>query len=214
MESNWQIQKDRSNYHFDWLKQESVGYHATWVGRFEGDWDEELKTIIAESEPKTMRSRGKNFHPDDPGIESEEYDLEQAGMSADQVIFRKNWSIEGKFKKMTDYLGLVDTKGAFHIQYPGEMLNLHIDKHAELGDPEKVVRFIIFLEDWKPGQVFMMGNEFLRWRKGDIYWFDWLNIPHATANCGWEPRASITWTGTMTLKTINIMKPTHEPIKV
>ena len=93
----------------------------------------------------------------------------------------------------------IDIKKAFHIQYPGEMLNLHIDKQYEMNDdPSQVARFFIFLEDWKPGHFFQMGTSFLKWQKGDLVWFDWPNIPHASANAGWEPRSLIQVTGTIT----------------
>lgn len=43
-----------------------------------------------------------------------------------------------------------------------------------------------------------MGTSFMQWRKGDIVWFDWRNMPHASANAGWDPRCLIQITGTTT----------------
>ena len=123
-------------------------------------------------------------------------------MDTDQVIFRKVFEFEGVWKTMIDKLGLENSKQAFHIQYPGELLNLHIDKHYEMNDdPKQVARFFIMLEDWKPGQFLQMGTSFIQWRKGDLLWFDWPNMPHASANAGWEPRCLIQITGTITSKT-------------
>ena len=106
---------------------------------------------------------------------------------------------------MIDQLALEDSKQAFHIQFPGELLNLHIDKQYEMNeDPSKVARFFIFLEDWKPGHFLQMGTSMVKWRKGDLLWFDWPNMPHASANAGWEPRCLIQITGTMTSKTADL----------
>lgn len=213
--SNWLAQKEKSNYHFDWNRQEPAGFDYTWIGRFEGNWEEELQTVIKSSEAKTWQSRSKNYHKYDPKADAEEYDLIQAGMNKDQHIYHKYFEFKGTFKKMVDALGLENPKGAFHIQFPGEMLNLHVDKQYEYNeDPADTARFFIFLEDWKPGNFFQMGTSFIQWRKGDIVWFDWKNIPHATANAGWEPRSLITYTGTITDKTRQLMMPNHETIKV
>jgi hypothetical protein len=197
--SNWEAGKAQSDYHFDWKRHELAGHDFRWVGRFNGEWNVELDEIKKQAHPKTWGSRGKQYHPAHPDLIAEENDLVNAGMSKDVVIFRKHFEFEGIWRNMIDSLGMTDTKQAFHIQYPGEMLNLHIDKQYEMNDdPYKVARFFIFLEDWKPGQFLQMGTSFMQWRKGDIVWFDWRNMPHASANAGWDPRCLIQITGTTT----------------
>ncbi len=204
--SNWQAGVKRSNYHFDWHRHEPAGYDYRWIARFEGSWDQELADIVAEAEPKTWGTRGKNYHKNDPQLEAEEEDLLAAGMSKDTVIFRKHFEFNGVFGRMLDAIGLVDTKQAFHIQFPGEMLNLHVDKQYEMNDDaNKVARFFIFLEDWKPGHFLQMGTSFVQWRRGDLVWFDWRNIPHASANAGWEPRCLAQVTGTVTERTRDLL---------
>ena len=200
--SNWKQGKEQSDYHFNWSRRETNGYDYKWLARFEGDWAKELEEIKLIAQPKTWATRGKNYHPDHPDLISEQNDLINAGMDPEQVILRKHFEFTGIWKIMIDELGLTDIKKAFHIQYPGELLNLHIDKQYEMNeDPKQVVRFFIFLEDWKPGHFFQMGTSFVQWRKGDLIWFDWPNIPHASANAGWEPRCLIQITGTMSNKT-------------
>ena len=66
---------------------------------------------------------------------------------------------------------------------------------------EQVVKFFIFLEDWKPGHFLQIGNSFVRWRKGDLISFDWNNMRHASSNAGQEPRCLIQVTGVMSDKT-------------
>lgn len=200
--SNWEQGKAQSDYHFDWKRHETGGHDYKWLARFEGDWAKELEVIKKTAQPKTWESRGKEYHPGHPDLQAEQNDLINAGMDTEQVIFRKVFEFEGVWKTMIDELGLLYTKQAFHIQYPGEMLNLHVDKQYEMNDdPKQVARFFIFLEDWKPGHFLQMGTSFVQWRKGDLVWFDWPNIPHASANAGWEPRCLIQITGTMSDKT-------------
>lgn len=213
--SNWQKLSDRSNYHFDWQRQEPHGFDYRWLGRFEGDWSAELEHIKQVSEPKSWRSRGKKYAPQHPELDDEEADLINAGMDVNQTIYRKHFDFEGPFARMLEETGLVDTKQAFHIQYPGEMLNLHIDKQYEMNEnPLNVARFFVFLEDWKPGHFLQMGTSFIQWRKGDIIHFDWKNTPHASANAGWDPRCLCQITGTITQKTVSLMSGNRRTIEV
>ncbi len=213
--SNWQTGMQRSNYHFDWQRQETPGFDCRWITRFHGDWSQELEQVVAASSPKTWGTRGKVYHSDDPDLQAEEADLVTAGMNKDTVIFRKNFEFQGVFADMLQEIGLVDSKQAFHIQFPGEMLNLHVDKQYEMNsDPAQVARFFIFLEDWKPGHFVQMGTSFLQWRKGDVVWFDWRNMPHATANAGWEPRCLAQVTGTITERTRDLMSGIYPAIEI
>jgi hypothetical protein len=204
--SNWEAGKTQSNYHFSWDRHELAGYDYRWVGRITAGWYKELEDIKQKAKPKTWSTRGKEYHPEHPDLVAEENDLTNAGMSKDAVIFRKHFEFEGIWKQVIDAFGMDNTKQAFHIQYPGEMLNLHIDKQYEMNeDASKIARFFIFLEDWKPGQFMQMGTSYMQWRRGDVVWFDWRNMPHASANAGWEPRCLIQLTGTITRKTEEIL---------
>jgi hypothetical protein len=213
--SNWLAGVQQSDYHFDWSRVEMAGHDYKWLGRFVGDWDKELEKIKQLAQPKTWGSRGKKYHPEHPDLIAEENDLRNAGMSTETVIFRKHFEFEGVWKNMIESLGMTDTKQAFHIQYPGEMLNLHIDKQFEMNDDyKKVARFFIFLEDWKPGHFVQMGTSFMQWKRGDLVWFDWKNIPHATANAGWEPRCLIQITGTITQTTQDFFLGRHKTVNI
>ena len=72
-----------------------------------------------------------------------------------------------------------------HVQQPGEVWNLHIDKLNKWAPdtPEKILRVFVQLTDWRPGQFWEYGNfHWNQWRAGDISTFDWVNMPHCTAN--------------------------------
>ena len=45
------------------------------------------------------------------------------------------------------------------------------------------VRIIVFVTDWEPGQVFMMGNRTLsQWRAGETLYWPVTKYPHGTYN--------------------------------
>ena len=42
----------------------------------------------------------------------------------------------------------------------------------------------------------MVGNTRIKdWKKGDVLWFDWYNVPHGTANLGRKNRLMLVITG-------------------
>jgi hypothetical protein len=65
-----------------------------------------------------------------------------------------------------------------------------------------VVRYFVQLTDWQPGHFWSYGNYMWSgWRAGDVSTFDWLNVPHSTANAGHTPRATLQVTGIITDQT-------------
>ena len=96
-----------------------------------------------------------------------------------------------------------------HVQQPGEVWNLHIDKLQKWAPdhPEQVMRIMIQLTDWQPGQFWEYGNyHYSQWRAGEIHIFDWANVPHATANASRFPRSVLQITGIATDRTMEIIK--------
>jgi hypothetical protein len=88
-----------------------------------------------------------------------------------------------------------------HVQHPGQVWNLHIDKLDKWcpDDPSKVSRYMIQLTDWEPGQFWSYGNyNYHQWRAGDLTSFDWMNVPHSTANASHHPRVTLQITGVRT----------------
>ena len=82
------------------------------------------------------------------------------------------------------------------------MFNRHIDKLDDLYPntaPERIIRIAVMLEDWEPGQFYQYGNDMYdRWHAGDCHYFDWWNVPHATANASNYPRYTLQITGIRT----------------
>ena len=61
---------------------------------------------------------------------------------------------------------------------------------------------MIMLDDYVPGQFLIYGSQYFHnWKSGDIHYFDWKNIPHATANASLYPRPMLVLTGVMSDRT-------------
>jgi hypothetical protein len=91
-----------------------------------------------------------------------------------------------------------------HVQHPGQVWNLHLDKLEKWcpENPGSVVRYMIALTEWQPGQFWGYGNyNYSGWRMGEVTSFDWQNIPHCTANAGHHPRVTLQLTGIRTQET-------------
>jgi len=101
-----------------------------------------------------------------------------------------------------------------HVQQPGEVWNLHIDK-LQKWNPDawnNVLRVFVQLTDWQPGQFWEYGNyHWNQWRAGDVTTFDWLNTPHSTANAGYHPRVTFQLTGKITDKTREFLEVLKYP---
>lgn len=205
--SNWELTKARSKYHFDrdrwnpkWDRVEKLGHIAP-------NWTTELGEAIKAAYPVTWRTRGK---PDDtlvrPSIEhdQEEYDLEQQGYGKDYVVTNMNYNVPKVFQDIAAPFGLEQCMTRIHVQLPGQVWNLHLDKLEKWmpEDPSQVVRYFIQLTDWEMGHFWNYGNyQWWGWRAGDVTTFDWWNVPHSTANAGHHPRATLQLTGIRTNKT-------------
>jgi len=88
-----------------------------------------------------------------------------------------------------------------YAQMPGQMFPLHYDAFksnlfAGVHDKEhKVKRWLIMLEDQKPGQSFQMGDRFMHWKQGDVIAWKNVELPHGSGNFGYWPRLTLRITG-------------------
>lgn len=87
-----------------------------------------------------------------------------------------------------------------HNEGPGMIFPLHFDRHRwgrftvtesnQAYDPNYNL-YLIFFDDWKPGQCFQMGDQFIRWKAGDVYSWNHVNTPHGSCNFGFEDRYTL-----------------------
>jgi hypothetical protein len=206
-QSNWEITRARSQYHFNNSKMDPRWDTVQQLGHIEPCWHAELSAAVAASTPVTWRSRGRDSDPLKRASEEhdqEDYDLEQQGYGRDYVVTNLNYDLAPVFQRIADQFGLEKSMARIHVQHPGQVWNLHLDKLEKWmpADPAQVVRYFVQLTDWQPGHFWSYGNySWTGWQAGDVSTFDWWNVPHATANAGHVPRATLQITGVVTAQT-------------
>jgi hypothetical protein len=177
------------------------------LGNIKADWATELQSAIDHAKPVTWRTRGKENDPlarPDLDHDREEYDLERIGMGRDYIVTNLSYELPPLFQQIADQFALDNSQARIHVQTPGQVWNLHLDKLEKWmpADPTQVVRYFVQLTDWQPGHFWSYGNYMWSgWRAGDVSTFDWLNVPHSTANAGHTPRATLQVTGVITDQT-------------
>jgi len=207
MKSSWDSTQHRSTYHFDSTRKDIPESVLTQLGRVNPTWLGDIADIVANSKPATWETRGykgEDVPPPREDLLAEEYDIARVGADPKMIITHLNWHIPDSLKWITEAFALDDCMERIHVQRPGEVWNLHIDKLQQWSpeDPSRVGRYFVQLTDWQPGQFWEYGNyHWNQWRAGDISTFDWANIPHSTANAGHHPRVTFQLTGVITDKT-------------
>jgi hypothetical protein len=207
MKSNWETLKAKSSYHFNPGIKDNPMDCVTYLGSITPTWENDLEDIVANAKPATWATRGykgEGVEAPRDDLAAEEYDLTSHGMSKDLPITHLNWKLPESLQKISNDFGLGDCMNRIHVQMPGEVWNLHLDKLNKWApdNPESVIRIMIQLTNWQPGQFWEYGNyHHNQWRAGEVTTFDWANIPHSTANAGFHPRVTFQLTGVRTDKT-------------
>lgn len=207
MISNWEITKARSKYHFNNFKLDPTWDCVDLIGKIEPFWLDYLSSIIQTSKAVTWRTRGKENDPlkrQSIEYDQEDYDLEQQGYGKDYVVTNLNYDVSEIFTDLINTFALEKTMARIHVQLPGQVWNLHLDKLEKWmpQDPTQVARYFIQLTDWEQGHFWSYGNYmYSGWKAGQVTTFDWMNVPHSTANAGHNPRLTLQITGIKTAKT-------------
>jgi hypothetical protein len=207
MRSSWDSTKDKSAYHFDVNKLDPRWDTVIGLGKFENTWSADIATIVENAKPAQWSTRGykgEGIAGPSADLEAEEYDIARVGADPKMTITHLNWKIPDSLQKISDAFAMEDTMNRIHVQKPGEVWNLHIDKLQKWNpnDSTKILRVMIQLTDWQPGQFWEYGNyHYNRWVAGDCTTFDWANVPHCTANAGHHPRVTLQITGVKTART-------------
>jgi len=207
MISSWDTTRANSTYHFDSTRRDLPTDVLQQLGRVPVTWQDDLPVIIENSRPATWETRGykgQDVPPPREDLEAEEYDISRVGADPKMVITNLNWAIPDSLAKISAAFALDDCMQRIHVQWPGQVWNLHIDKLQKWSpdDPSRVLRIFVQLTDWQPGQFWEYGNHhWNQWAAGDVSTFDWANIPHSTANAGHHPRVTLQLTGVRTKQT-------------
>lgn len=211
-QSSWDKLKEKSSYHFNSAISDRREDVVQVLGQLESNWDDELEQILADAQPANWETRGfkgEGVMVPKPELAEEEYDLERVGIDPKVVITDLAWKLGPKLQSISDQFGLKDCMERIHVQKPGQLWHLHIDKLYKWfpEDPNQVMRVFIQLTDWQPGQFWEYGTYHHRgWQAGEITTFDWQNLPHSTANAGFHPRVTLQLTGIITEQTKQFLK--------
>jgi hypothetical protein len=212
MQSSWDETRARSRYHFDPTRMDPLYDTVNYLGQFAPCWQQELEAIVEESRPATWATRGykgQGVPPPQEDLAAEEHDLARIGADPDMTISNIGWDIPLVLQRISNLFGLDDTMNRLHVQWPGQVWTMHIDKLQKWApkDPDSIMRVMIQLTDWQPGHFWNYGNHMHQgWRAGDVTTFDWQNVPHSTANAGHVPRVTFQITGVITDQTRNFLR--------
>lgn len=102
-----------------------------------------------------------------------------------------------KIKNLLVLDSCTDTVKTLNTQ---EVIDLTLDNLHDIApdNPWRVVKIIVHLTDWEPGHFCNYGNYMhYQWRAGDVYSYDWQNIPYSFANAGKNPISTYQLTGVL-----------------
>ena len=219
----------KTPWHFDKFRDDVEGDYVKIVGRFVGDWADEIKHARSKGVQHQVYNEQRYEHAANKKSENHiAEDKENPTGNPSATMFRKiNFDQFPEefpvFTKIVDYLQFDTTEKLtckFNDQYPNDQLMWHVDNLP--GNPRKEriidnpdfnyqnddkIRFLITLEDWEPGQVFQFGNRvYTQWKAGTIFTWEWSTTPHLTWNGSWEKRPCLQLTGTASASTWDIVR--------
>lgn len=130
------------------------------------------------------------FHPDYEKV-TKNSDVDQIRIPAD--LWEDLVPLSAKIFNLrpeTVFLGI-------QLQHPGQYIMFHIDRpkyndyglsYTDVHQEPPYRKILIFCDDWQDGQCFQMGKEFIKWKAGDVFTWHPRDVPHGTANFGFESR--------------------------
>lgn len=206
--SKWEIAKSKSNWHFDYQAKDPKPTFRV-IGRVRDLPDiHELKSLKLVSPNDILNTPGHD------AVSSEVADLVRWGYPY--------WGYDAyeahpKLLDLPSRIGMERASLRINKQSVGQCVLTHIDRctgllkdlvespelrnmpvNPETGEPvnKRAVRLLLMLTSWDPGQFMLFGNSpFIQWRAGDLVWFDWMNVPHSTANASHSDRYLLKITG-------------------
>lgn len=143
-------------------------------------------------------------------------------VSGSPVTFDRYNVADSLTNRLGELLGLRYPQARLQTQKPGGVLCMHVDdlnagyvtphepmlprinfdvetRQAFESDPSTAIRFLIFIEDGYPGQgVIFNDTPLVNWKAGDVVYWDWQTVPHATFNGSFWDRHLVRLTGMRT----------------
>jgi len=229
-----------SSYHFDFNKHDPKFDQAIELGSFECNWQDEIETLIASAKTRSFGTRnlvGEQVMADldNPTGNKDEYtDMIKSYRPFEQEFFDKtdldyyNYPIIDKTNEIGPKVKAIfeafqlapPSTYTVHIQKVGQVFPYHIDffhrRRWEKAEQDKVIRIVVHLNDWVPGQCMGYGNGIhTHWKAGDFHTFSHADVPHWTSNANYTPRLSLLITGVKTAATEELLQRAKtETIKI
>ena len=190
---------DDYNNLYEFVKSEISSYH---FNKWTDDTDErdiKYRTFKIQTNFKHLIDNFKGTPGTDPDLTrpttKKHYDLwKQIGYDSQSTFGCRQDLIKTKTDfgtKLADILGLEHPQIVMTEQCVGQNIPMHMDVNASASDAgfgikdtiDRGIRIILFVTDWEPGQVFMMGNRTLsQWRAGETLYWPVTKYPHGTYN--------------------------------
>jgi hypothetical protein len=184
--------KTQCNYILSWMKENSDNFKEVFFYN-QNDYAKKLSY----SYPELSYNKIKDW-VDDPEFD---FLLKETAKFEELNV---PWSIFLEFSKLCNGLFSIDYEGSEIVitkQKPGQTSPVHYDrrKHSDFklsrDNENNVKRWLVMLEDQMPGQMFLMDNSYLSWKKGDIISWENTKLPHGAANIGFYDRYTLRITG-------------------
>lgn len=154
-------------------------------------------------------------------MQGQKHDKLSAGYNIAAPMYRVNNCLETSyFYQVAKELGLNQPLARYHVQFPGEVTTWHTDIFSpahefltdlvgeipddRIGRDNNIRRVLISLQDWDWGHMMVFGKTpWINWNAGDVIYWDF-GVPHGSANMGFVPRISVSITGLITDKFLEI----------
>ena len=159
-----------------------------------------------------------------PAIEELNLNDEVKLLSGNHISSHMEYDLSDIKQRILEKFGLMECEVALHDQPPGGVHVWHYDsmlryyesiwlpadpargklklnKQTQWADDGTMpIRLFVSLKDWHYGQIFQFGSKLWQgWQAGDVIWFEWQNLPHATANASMFNRPIVRVTGLISL---------------
>jgi hypothetical protein len=183
------------------------------VGQFEGDWFTDLNNFVFEESTKEAIAQPQNAWADWGTLASKNFlesklkTLSWGYTTFNTILFQATAALPSFCAQMAQLSGLKNAICSLHRQDPGQILPWHSDSYSRFikdvnCPPQQVSRILVFLETWKTGHFFQVGDAVVHhWQPGDIFWWP-PGRNHLSCNAGLEKKLTLSITGIVTEQSI------------
>ena len=182
-EFNRRMSLHGDKYHYDNKIRDGIGETFRVLGKFVGNWDVDLYVTNQRA-------------------------IKDVWGSGDVIYLADLADDTPDLNRILETFKFARVIGArVQIQHPGSVVTRHNDDFSLKSKPEeKIVRFLVFLEDWESGQTMTFGNTVVDyWEKGQVIYSDYEKIPHSTSNASWKSRSILQLTGAVSAETVQLL---------